>query len=243
MLFIDNKYTRIYFSIIEKSKTSVKTGKTEIHHIIPRCLGGTDEPTNLVGLSLREHFVCHRLLVKMVISTTDRGKLAYACWQMTKRHTVNSRTYEQLKTQLSEATKGIPKSENHKKALRKPKSNTTNMKGGPGRKKGTVVDPSIGRKISAAKKGKNTGSENPFYGKTHSEENKQKWREKFTGVPLKQSHRENISKGLKGRPTWNKGVPNPRVSCCLCRLEVDRSNINVHYMSKKCQYLQSKLTG
>ena len=91
MLFIDNKYTRIYFSIIEKSKTSVKTGKPEIHHIIPRCLGGTNEPTNLVSLSLREHFVCHRLLVKMVNSTVDRAKLAYACWQMTKRHTVNSR--------------------------------------------------------------------------------------------------------------------------------------------------------
>lgn len=240
MLFIDNKYTRTYFSIIENSKTTSKTGKYEIHHIIPRCLGGSDNPNNLVSLSLREHFICHRLLVKMVSSKNHIAKLAYACWQMTRRHTVNSRTYEQLKLQLSNSTKGVPKSDDHKKALRKPKSNTSNMKGGTGRKKGTIMDPGVGKKISAAKKGKGSGANNPFYGKTHTEEQKQKWREQFSGVPLKPSHKENISKGLKGKPTWNKGIPNPRVSCCLCRHEVDNSNLNVHFMSKKCQNLQNK---
>lgn len=34
----------------------------ELHHIIPRCLGGTDEKTNLVFLTLHEHVQAHYLL-------------------------------------------------------------------------------------------------------------------------------------------------------------------------------------
>lgn len=34
----------------------------ELHHIVPRCLGGTDEKTNLVFLTLHEHVQAHYLL-------------------------------------------------------------------------------------------------------------------------------------------------------------------------------------
>jgi hypothetical protein len=33
-----------------------------IHHIIPRCLGGTDDPSNLIELTYDEHVEAHRLL-------------------------------------------------------------------------------------------------------------------------------------------------------------------------------------
>jgi ssDNA-binding Zn-finger/Zn-ribbon topoisomerase 1 len=36
----------------------------EVHHILPRCLGGTDESENLIPLTLREHYVAHLMLVK-----------------------------------------------------------------------------------------------------------------------------------------------------------------------------------
>ena len=37
----------------------------EIHHIIPKSLGGSDDPSNLVALTHREHCVAHKLLTKI----------------------------------------------------------------------------------------------------------------------------------------------------------------------------------
>jgi hypothetical protein len=34
----------------------------ELHHILPKCMGGNNNKTNLVRLTLREHYVCHLLL-------------------------------------------------------------------------------------------------------------------------------------------------------------------------------------
>lgn len=43
-------YKRIYYDIIDKFKNTsgiIKTGEYfETHHIIPKCLGGTNDPTN-----------------------------------------------------------------------------------------------------------------------------------------------------------------------------------------------------
>lgn len=67
MVFINNKYTTTYFAIINNAKNRTNlVGYTENHHIIPKSLGGTNDKTNLVKLSAREHFICHKLLTKMV---------------------------------------------------------------------------------------------------------------------------------------------------------------------------------
>ena len=36
----------------------------ERHHIIPRSLGGLDDPDNIVSLTVREHFFAHELLLR-----------------------------------------------------------------------------------------------------------------------------------------------------------------------------------
>ena len=36
----------------------------ELHHIVPKCLGGSEDEANLVLLTAREHFIAHRLLAK-----------------------------------------------------------------------------------------------------------------------------------------------------------------------------------
>lgn len=65
-MFIDNKYKRIYFRIIDKA---VSEGRTydkhthEYHHIIPRCFGGND----VVPLTFKEHYICHHLLTKFTV--------------------------------------------------------------------------------------------------------------------------------------------------------------------------------
>jgi hypothetical protein len=58
-------YENIYNTIIERSKNRTLSEYTEEHHIVPRCLGGTDDSSNLVDLTAEEHYVCHQLLVKM----------------------------------------------------------------------------------------------------------------------------------------------------------------------------------
>ena len=34
----------------------------ERHHIIPKCIGGTNDEDNLIDLYAREHFIAHKLL-------------------------------------------------------------------------------------------------------------------------------------------------------------------------------------
>lgn len=62
-------YQKIYDNLIIYRKTvpleKSKEHYTESHHITPRCLGGSDEPGNLVRLTAREHFIAHRLLAKI----------------------------------------------------------------------------------------------------------------------------------------------------------------------------------
>lgn len=61
-------YKKIYDDIINKAKTlnrkKSKEQYFELHHIIPRCMGGNNSKTNLVLLTAREHFLCHKLLHK-----------------------------------------------------------------------------------------------------------------------------------------------------------------------------------
>ena len=63
-------YSNIYSQLVLRGKKRGNIKKalpyyTESHHIIPRCLGGGNETSNLVLLTAREHFIAHRLLSKM----------------------------------------------------------------------------------------------------------------------------------------------------------------------------------
>lgn len=64
-MFKNNKYTLCYYRIINHRLQFPAVGYTEKHHIIPKCLGGLNDKTNLVNLTGREHFICHHLLTKM----------------------------------------------------------------------------------------------------------------------------------------------------------------------------------
>lgn len=60
-------YQKIYDNLIHKARHRVKidTEQIEIHHVRPRCLGGSDDQSNLVELTLREHFFAHLILCKL----------------------------------------------------------------------------------------------------------------------------------------------------------------------------------
>lgn len=73
-------YQKHYDLLCERARTRSLEGYTERHHIIPRCMGGTDQPDNLVDLTPEEHYVVHQLLVKMY--PEHRG-LAHSAYMMT----------------------------------------------------------------------------------------------------------------------------------------------------------------
>jgi hypothetical protein len=79
MIFITNRYTRLYYSIISNAKKRALPQDTykEEHHIIPESLGGSNDLDNLVSLTYREHRICHKLLVRMTTGA-DKGRMAYA---------------------------------------------------------------------------------------------------------------------------------------------------------------------
>lgn len=94
-------YEKIYNALVEKAKVrgldkGQHEGYFEIHHIIPRCLGGSDDKSNLVMFTGREHYLAHLILWKMY---PKESGLFHAAWMMSnKRFTMHkSRLYESLK--------------------------------------------------------------------------------------------------------------------------------------------------
>jgi hypothetical protein len=58
-------YARHYERLISRARSRLLEGYTESHHVVPRCMGGTEDRSNLVRLTAEEHFVAHQLLHKM----------------------------------------------------------------------------------------------------------------------------------------------------------------------------------
>jgi len=78
-------YKKIYDNIISKAKNRVSdVGYFELHHIIPKCLGGSNDSDNLVNLTPEEHYVCHQLLVK--IYPKNRSIIYAANMMCSKNH-------------------------------------------------------------------------------------------------------------------------------------------------------------
>lgn len=89
----------------------------ERHHIIPKCVGGTNEAENLIDLYAREHFIAHKLLA---LENPENEKLVYAwsCMAYMKREDVGRyeltpEEYEEIKRVRS----SIPVSEETRKKI------------------------------------------------------------------------------------------------------------------------------
>jgi hypothetical protein len=128
-----SKYQKWYDSLINKTiirNWDKKTSKcyVEKHHIIPKCMNGTNEPDNLVKLTAREHFLIHWLLHEMYPDNTD---LKYAFWSMCRnsnnqqRYKPSSRIYEYAKHKMLEIWVKFKPSE---KQIRSIKENLTGTK-------------------------------------------------------------------------------------------------------------------
>ena len=107
-----HKYGRWYISIVRKALSREKPlCYTERHHIFPVSLFGKND--NIVVLTAREHFIAHKLLVKIYTlrygpSHQKTRKMNYAFAMMNTRNEIknNSRMYQECRKAFSLASKG-----------------------------------------------------------------------------------------------------------------------------------------
>jgi len=91
-----------YIKFIEICKTINFSGYTEMHHIVPRSIGGT-EGTNLIKLSARHHFIAHLLLAK----ATNNPKMIKALHKMIysihsgRNYKITNRVYSYIREKHS----------------------------------------------------------------------------------------------------------------------------------------------
>ena len=103
------KYLIEMNSILDNARNRIiDNGESyEIHHIIPKSLGGSDEEDNLIKLTLREHFIVHKLLYEHYNELKDdrRYSIGQAFWLMSTRKEINEFVYEELRLIQKECAK------------------------------------------------------------------------------------------------------------------------------------------
>ena len=104
-MYLENKYTTWYYNIINHAKSRILSPDvyTEKHHIIPKCMGGSNNIDNLVKLTAREHFICHLLLTKMTEGNVCY-KMKYALSMISYAKNIGNGRYI-LKNRMIEYTK------------------------------------------------------------------------------------------------------------------------------------------
>lgn len=135
------QHQKVYNEIIEKAKVENrikesyykrKTNKNlpyyEEHHIIPRCMNGTDDKENLVLLTAKEHFVCHKLLTYIY---PHNSKIACAFHFMVycrndkaKEYKMSSRNYAYARELISISRRSV--SDEAKNNMRHPRGKQKN---------------------------------------------------------------------------------------------------------------------
>ena len=187
MMFLSNKYSKWYNSIIDnaqKRNWNKVDFYVEKHHIIPKSLGGIDDKNNLVTLTAREHFICHLLLTK-ITSGQEKYKMISAYSKMfcsgkdNERYKPTSRFFEMSKKLSSEMMK-----ENNPTRLKSVREkmilNNWSKKENSEEIRQKISKSKMGVKLKLTdeqrKKRSNNilGEKNVMYGKTHTDEVKQK---------------------------------------------------------------------
>lgn len=216
---LTNKYSKLYTKITDKAKQRITEGYTELHHIIPQSLGGSNDKENLVYLTAREHFICHWLLIKMT-EGEDRSRMLYALngmkaenrYQQRYHTKITARVYEKYRIEHAENhskrmkgrpawNKGISQSEEHREKNRKaalnrpPKTEETKEKW---RKARIGKKDSLQTRInkSLAAKGKSKGPQSAEHKLAISLGGK--------GIKKTESHASNVANAVKGNISINK---------------------------------------
>ena len=101
------------------SKTNIDYVYYEAHHILPKSLfvDLKKDKENIVLLTPKEHFECHKLLTKIF----PTPEMTFAYLLISSKHKMSSEEYNEIKLRyakaISEKMTGVPKTETHKKHI------------------------------------------------------------------------------------------------------------------------------
>lgn len=106
-MFLPNKYSKLYYKIINYYKENLSVDDySERHHIIPKSIGGSHDKSNIVVLPAKAHFICHHLLTKMTVEQ-DKIKMFHAFWRMihSPQHSqpITAKVYQVIKEERANA--------------------------------------------------------------------------------------------------------------------------------------------
>jgi hypothetical protein len=185
---IQNKYKVWHDNIIANGKKRKLIGYKEVHHILPKSLGGSNDKSNLVELTAREHFLVHLLLCKFTKGQA-KMKMSYAFHAMCSFK--NARRYNKVNSRLVEKIRSNFKfTKEHKQKISKAQIGNKRAVGNKNNL-GRKFSEEIRLKMSKSKKGNKNA-----LGLRHSEEFKQRIQKNKYGNKM---HWKNMNKDGKKR--------------------------------------------
>lgn len=173
VIFIINismDYKKVYDSIITRAENRQLEGYGEKHHIIPKCLGGSNRKENLVKLTAKEHWISHLLLVE-IYPEYPKLKLAIRMMMVKginqERKVITSgRQFERLRIQAAKAHSSLMLGVSKAPFTKEHRDNISKAKlGKPGANKGKALTKEHRANIGLASKGRISGDKNPMRNK------------------------------------------------------------------------------
>lgn len=189
-------YNKLYNQIIESSKLRQHNQYTEKHHIVPKCLGGTNKKSNIVVLTYREHFMCHWLLCK-IYPNNHKIKAAFAYMLGGNKRIISSWMFDVVKRNVKDTHFDWLKNKEPWNKGKKGKQIPWNK----GIKLGPLSEEEKKRRSIVAKE---------YWSKNeHPRKGKKSWNSGTKGIVK----------------AWNKGIPTPKQKCKYCKKECDILNL------------------
>lgn len=214
-------YKLVYEQMIANRIINPAKSYVERHHIIPRAYGGSDDLSNIVKLTGREHFVAHLLLARIY-----GGTMWVAILRMKgRKHSdgyINSRLYDSARRRWAEWSSKNQRGDKHwaygkpskQKGIKKPWMSGPNHPNYGIKQCPEVIAKRIakviGRKQTEETKIKigvaQVGNKNHMFGKVLTDDHRAKLSSAMSLRRLTQEHKANISKANKGRKFSDESI-------------------------------------
>jgi hypothetical protein len=184
-------YARAYDFLMQRASGRVLLGYSEKHHIVPKCMGGSDRKENIVRLTAREHFIAHRLLTRLFPEVPG---VWYALIAMGRIPGVKGRIFASERERAAVARRGFKYSLESRKKMSEAK------KGKP-----SVSPKTRFQKGQTAWSAGNTGQNTPGYGTKRTLTQRQRMSE--------------AQKACGNRPPSRKGIKWTEAQKALAKLK------------------------
>lgn len=98
------KHTRFletYVRLINRALKEKPEGYVERHHIVPKSMGGSNDETNIIKLTPKQHFVAHHLLWRAFRDNASARSFHFLCHRLNFTGKISAREYDKSKRDLT----------------------------------------------------------------------------------------------------------------------------------------------